>query len=143
MSFHTASYIKMPYKQAVKIGKFITMDDGGWLDPENQYGVRNPVIEQGSHTPSEQAIIDAKYRSIKFIAYRNILFYLHGKYKEKAYWRNLGITEDPYLSDSGLEGLREYTRISLLENEPSFAEYSNLKYRELCEENHLTPQDLF
>ena len=140
---HTASYEEIPYKQAIKISKFITMDDGGWIDPENHYGVRNPFIEPGSHVPSEQAIIDAKYRSIQFIAYRNILLYLHKKYKENSYWRNIGITEDPYLSESGLEGLKEYSRIALIKNEPAFAGFANQKYMELCKENYLEPHDLF
>ena len=140
---HTVSYNPIPFKHAVEISMVIIMDDGGWFDSINHYGVRNPVIEQGCREPTEQAIIDAKYRTIKLIAYKNILLYLHEKYKENAYWKNLGITEDPYLSESGLEGLREYTRISLLENEPVFAGYSNQKYLQLCEENNLTPQDLF
>ena len=140
---HTVSYNPTPFKQAVKISKFITMDDGGWFDPINHYGVRNPVIEQGFREPTEQAIIDAKYRSVQFITYKNILLYLHGKYKEKAYWKNLGITEDPYLYEAGLEGLRDYSRIALLENEPVFADFANKKYMDLCKKNHLIPHDLF
>jgi hypothetical protein len=140
---HTASYEPIPFKQAVKTSQFITMEDGGWLDKDNHYGVRNPIIEQGSRVPTEQSIIDAKYRTIQFIAYKNILLYLHQKYKEKAYWKTLGITEDPYLSEAGLEGLREYSRVALIENEPVFAGFANQKYMGLCKENNLVPHDLF
>lgn len=143
MPKHEVTYRTIPIKRANEISSHITMADGSWLDPTNHFNVKVPFIERGSREPTEQAIIDAKYKSVQFIAYKNTLLYLHKKYKDSAYWMNIGITTDPYQYSSGLEGFREYVRIALQENEPSFADFVNHKYNELCVTNNLTPQDLF
>lgn len=140
---HTVSYNSVPIKKAIDISSHIVMRDGGWLDPSNHFYVKVPFIERGSREPTEKAIIDAKYKTVQFIAYKNTLLYLHGKYKDKSYWKNIGITIDPYEYSSGLEGFREYARVALQMNEPSFAGFVNLKYNQLCVENHLSPSDLF
>ena len=140
---HTVTYSPQPIKKAIDISSCIVMSDGGWLDPSNHFDVTAPFIERGSREPTEKAIIDSKYKTVQFITYKNTLLYLHGKYKEKAYWKNIGITIDPYEYSSGLEGFREYARVALQMNEPSFAGFVNLKYNKLCVKNNLSPSDIF
>ena len=143
MPTHEVTYHNMPIKRAIGISSLITMADGGWLDPTNHFNVAVPFTTREDIEPTEQAIIDAKYKSVQFITYKNTLIYIHKKYKDAAYWMNIGITADPYQYSSGLEGFREYARISLRENEPSFADFVNHKYQESCVTNNLTPKDLF
>ena len=118
--------------RAINIYKIHIMKDGGWIDWDNQFDVRN------SKSMNESDIIAAKIKTCKYICYRNTISHLHSKYGENAYYQNLDIKGNPY---TNFDLYRQYALKSINKNEPSFKEYVNTKYELLCQEHDIVDNE--
>ena len=118
--------------RAIHISTIHIMKDGGWIDWDNQFDVRN------SKSMNESDIIAAKIKTCKYICYRNTISHLHSKYGEKAYYNNLDIDDNPY---TNFDLYRQYALNSINVNEPSYKEFVNTKYKLLCQENDVVDNE--
>ena len=127
--------IPLPVKRAIDISKNLLMSDGGWLDQDNHFNVRNVPTEA-----SETEIQEAIRKTCKFMCLRDLLRYLHKTHKEASHYQTLGINGNPYRS---FDEFYEYVHQSCLTNDPSKIESINAHYQHLCKKNNLSDGELF
>jgi len=125
----------LPVKRAIDISKNLLMSDGGWLDQDNHFNVRN-VPQDASETEIQEAI----RKTCKFMCLRDLLRYLHKTHKEASHYQTLGINGNPYRS---FDEFYEYVHQSCLKNEPSKIKNINEHYQHLCKKNNLSDGELF
>ena len=124
-----------PVKSAINVSEFTIMDDGGWLDQDNHFGVR--TIQPNA---TEQEKSDAIIKTCKFTCLRDLLRYLHDSYKDASHYQTLGIQGNPY---SSFDEFYEYVHKSCLRNDPSKIQSINAHYQTLCKKNELSDGELF
>ena len=127
--------IPLPVKRAIDISKNLLMSDGGWLDQDNHFNVRNVPTEA-----SETEIQEAIRKTCKFMCLRDLLRYLHKTHKEASHYQTLGINGNPY---SNFDEFYDYVHQSCLTNDPSKIESINAHYQHLCTKNNLSDGELF
>ena len=127
--------IQLPVKRAIDISKNLIMSDGGWLDQDNHFNVRNVPAEA-----SETEIRDSIIKTCKFMCLRDLLLHLHKHHREASHYQTLGIQGNPY---SNFDEFYDYVHQSCLTNDPSKIESINAHYQHLCTKNNLSDGELF
>ena len=110
-------------KRAITISYITVMADGMWFDERKKFGIA--IIKNTDKNPVD----DAKLRVCQYYVCMGIITRFHERFGEKAFYKNLTLTENPY---SNFDDFKNYAKRVIVENDNDFIEEANQQYVKQC-----------
>ena len=126
---HCYKIIKNPVKCSNKITEITILNDGLWINWDDQFNLKIAPI--GS---SQDTLNNCIKEYCKYIICRDTIHDMHVKYGESAYYKNLNIQIEP---SKDFNEFKNYCKLIVETHEKSYFDVMEEGYQHLCKVNNV------
>lgn len=126
---HNYKIIKNPVKHSTKIKEITILNDGLWINWDDQFNLKIAPI--GS---SQDTLNNCVKEYCKYIICRDTIHNMHIKYGESTYYKNLNITNEP---NTNFNEFKNYCKIIVESHEKAYFKVMEEGYEFLCKTNNV------